>query len=70
MRCLVTGAYGFIGREVVAALKHEGISVVGAGRDLEFRARVLPDIEWIACDFNEDSRSRSGCRVSPASMRW
>ena len=32
MRCLVTGAYGFIGREVVAALQGEGFTVIGAGR--------------------------------------
>ncbi|MGH6749564.1 MAG: NAD-dependent epimerase/dehydratase family protein, partial [Methyloceanibacter sp.] len=29
MRCLVTGAYGFIGSEVVAALRREGATVVG-----------------------------------------
>jgi len=55
MRCLVTGAYGFIGREVVTALIREGVSVVGAGRDLDFGRRIFPDIEWIACDFNRDT---------------
>ena len=35
MRCLVTGAYGFIGSEVVAALRREGLTVIGCGRDLE-----------------------------------
>ena len=54
MKCLVTGAYGFIGRDVVAALQSEGVSVVGAGRDLALGRRILPDIEWIACDFNRD----------------
>lgn len=54
MRCLVTGAYGFIGSEVVAALRREGVSVIGAGRDLALARRVLPGIEWIACDFNTD----------------
>lgn len=48
MKCLVTGAYGFIGRDVVAALQSEGVSVVGAGRDLALGRRILPDIEWIA----------------------
>ncbi|MGK2923572.1 MAG: NAD(P)H-binding protein [Methyloceanibacter sp.] len=55
MRCLVTGAYGFIGREVVTALIREGVSVVGAGRDLDFGRRIFPDIDWIACDFNRDT---------------
>ena len=54
MRCLVTGAYGFIGSAVVAALRRDGVSVVGAGRDLELARRIHPDIEWIACDFNTD----------------
>ena len=54
MRCLVTGAYGFIGSAVVAALRRDGVSVVGAGRDLDLARRIHPDIEWIACDFNTD----------------
>ena len=54
MRCLVTGAYGFIGSAVVAALRREGVTVVGAGRDLELARRIHPDIEWIECDFNND----------------
>jgi uncharacterized protein YbjT (DUF2867 family) len=54
MRCLVTGAYGFIGSAVVGALKREGVVVVGAGRDLELGRRLIPGIEWIACDFNRD----------------
>ncbi len=54
MRCLVTGGYGFIGSEVVAALRREGLTVIGCGRDLELTRRINPDIEWIACDFNID----------------
>jgi nucleoside-diphosphate-sugar epimerase len=54
MRCLVTGAYGFIGTEVVAALRREGMTVVGCGRDLELARRINPAIPWIACDFNTD----------------
>lgn len=54
MRCLVTGAYGFIGSAVVAALQHRGVEVVGAGRDLELGRRILPGIDWIESDFNRD----------------
>ena len=54
MRWLVTGAYGFIGSAVVAALRREGVTVVGAGRDIKLARRIHPDIEWIACDFNND----------------
>ena len=54
MRCLVTGAYGFIGQYVVRAMQQEGWVVVGAGRDLKLGRRLLPDIEWIGCDFNTD----------------
>jgi uncharacterized protein YbjT (DUF2867 family) len=54
MKCLVTGAYGFIGSEVVEALRREGATVIGCGRDLELARRVNPAIEWIACDFNTD----------------
>ena len=56
MRCLVTGAYGFIGREVAGALLSKGVTVIGAGRDLVFGRRILPGAEWIACDFNRDRR--------------
>ncbi len=52
MRCLVTGAYGFIGSHIVRALQAEGWDVIGAGRDLELGKRLLPDIEWVHCDFN------------------
>jgi uncharacterized protein YbjT (DUF2867 family) len=54
MRCLVTGAYGFIGSAIVAALERAGFTVIGAGRDLKLGRRILPGIEWIACDFNKD----------------
>ncbi len=54
MRCLVTGAYGFIGLPVVRALQREGWDVVGAGRDLALGRRLIADIEWLPCDFNAD----------------
>ncbi len=54
MKCLVAGAYGFIGRGVVAALVRSGHEVIGAGRDLDLGQRLVPGIEWIHCDFNHD----------------
>ena len=55
MRCLVTGAYGFIGSAVVPTLLREGAAVVGAGRDRDLElGRVLPGIEWVHCDVNTD----------------
>lgn len=54
MRVLVTGAAGFIGRHIVAALRAGGHRVVCAGRDVERIRRMFPDQESLACDFNRD----------------
>ena len=54
MRCLVTGAYGFIGSAIVRALEREGFTVIGAGRDLKTGRRLMPGIAWVESDFNAD----------------
>ena len=54
MRILVTGAAGFIGRHIVAALGSAGHRVVCATRDVERTRRMFPGQESIACDFNRD----------------
>ncbi len=54
MKCLVAGGYGFIGRGVVRALIEAGHEVTCAGRDVELGRRLIPDINWIYCDFNHD----------------
>ncbi len=54
MRVLVTGAYGFLGRGIVDALLSSGHSVIGAGRDLELGRALIPQIEWVYTDFNDD----------------
>jgi uncharacterized protein YbjT (DUF2867 family) len=53
VRVLVAGAYGFIGRHVVAALRARGHTVVAAVRASR-RGTRLPGIETIDCDFVRD----------------
>jgi uncharacterized protein YbjT (DUF2867 family) len=55
MRILVTGATGFIGRHVVAALRTAGHRVVCAVREVERSRRMFPDQESVGCDFNRDT---------------
>lgn len=54
MKVLVAGGYGFIGRGVVEALIAAGHEVTGAGRDTALGRRLVPQIDWISCDFNND----------------
>jgi uncharacterized protein YbjT (DUF2867 family)/uncharacterized membrane protein YphA (DoxX/SURF4 family) len=54
MRILVTGANGFIGSHIVAALRAAGHGVVAAVRDTADAARRLPGIAAIEIDFNRD----------------
>lgn len=60
MRVLVAGAYGFVGRHVIAALQVRGHAVVAAVRASR-RGTRLPGIETIDCDFVRD--------VDPATWR-
>lgn len=56
MRVLVTGAYGFIGAHIVAALTAAGHEAVCAVRDARIDAR-FPGLRAIACDMAQDVRS-------------
>jgi uncharacterized protein YbjT (DUF2867 family) len=53
-RCFVAGGYGFIGRHIVAALVANGWEVVAGGRELKRARRLMPDVTWVAVDFNHD----------------
>lgn len=55
MRVLVTGANGFIGRHITAALLASGHKVVAAVRDVVRMRRTFPDIATVAVDMNRDT---------------
>lgn len=55
MRILLLGAYGFIGSEIARSLIGLGHHVIGAGRDLSYGRRILPDVQWINLDLNQMS---------------
>jgi len=54
VRVLVTGAYGFIGAQVVAALRAAGHEPVAAVR-AERRGERFPGVAAMACDFARDT---------------
>jgi len=55
MRVLLTGANGFIGAHLTAALISAGHKVVAAVRNPEALAARFPDVEAIAADMNHDT---------------
>lgn len=56
MRVLLTGANGFIGSHIAAALLERGHAVVAAVRDPDKLARRFPSLEAVACDLNRFTR--------------
>ena len=61
MRCLVTGAYGFIGSAIVAALKLNGvIVVVGPVAISSLRAAFIPTSNGSPATSTRTSKSRIG----------
>lgn len=58
MRVLVTGAYGFIGAHIVAALVAAGHDVICAVRGARVDTR-FPGLDAIACDMARDVRSEN-----------
>jgi uncharacterized protein YbjT (DUF2867 family) len=57
LKVLVTGADGFIGRHLVAALLARGHQVVGIVRDPDRFTRLFPRLAYIRADFTKDQHS-------------
>lgn len=57
MRVLITGAYGFIGSQIIPALVADGHELVGLGRNVAQAARQWPQMRWIAVDFARTTRA-------------
>jgi uncharacterized protein YbjT (DUF2867 family) len=55
VRILLTGANGFIGRQLLAGLRTRGHEVVAVVRDPRALRRRFPGIDAIAADFNRDT---------------
>lgn len=51
-RCLIAGAYGFIGSAVVRAFHRDGWEIIGVGRDEALGRRLMPEINWQSVNFN------------------
>jgi UDP-glucose 4-epimerase len=69
VRCLVTGAGGFIGSHLVGALQKDGHSVRAFDqlpRPLDLHLGVEPEVEWIQGDFrarDQIANAVSGCEL-------
>ena len=61
MLILVTGATGFIGRHVAAALIARGHSVVGCTRSVSTASARYPALRWLEADLNRDLDAGAWC---------
>lgn len=58
MRVMITGAYGFIGSQLIPALLAEGHELVGVGRNVARAARQWPQVQWISLDVARATRAK------------
>lgn len=55
MHILIAGASGFIGSHLAAHLHSRGHAITAAGRRIDDARQLAPDLDWVACDFRQDS---------------
>jgi len=55
MRVLVTGAYGLVGSAILSRLRHDGHTLIGAGRTLAAARRRFPYVRWVEADFHRNT---------------
>ena len=51
-RVLVTGATGFVGREIIPALRQAGYQVRATTRG-KLPSKATPGVEWVRCDIEK-----------------
>jgi uncharacterized protein YbjT (DUF2867 family) len=54
MQILLTGASGFIGQHLLAALLGEGHQIIGCVRHIEPWQVRFPEVKWLNCDYTQD----------------
>ena len=67
---LITGATGFVGKHLVAAMQAAGDPLRCASRDPAGAARRRPDLDWVRLDIQDPASIRAAMEVWSASSTW
>ena len=59
MKILLTGASGFVGSHLIKRLLDDGHSIVACARNPEKQKALMPSVEWVACDFTQDTNKEA-----------